>query len=336
MKRIMAVLLVAMLVLTTLSGCGGTSTEGNGEGETLVIRIGHAGSTASAYHQASVAFEEELEAATNGMVDVQVFPSNQLGSEKDMSEQVQLGTLEMVVSNCAPLGNFVTDIQIMDMPFLFHQGTLEQAHANLDGAFGQALMAAGAESGFKIFGFGEIGYKNITNNVRPVTGLADVKSLKIRTQETPILLEAYKAIEADPTAVAFGEVYTAIQTGVVDGYEGAYEPYCDIALYEIAPFISEVGIGYGAAGLCANLEWYNALPDDIKAALDVAAANWVTNQRDFIGQNNVNLKEKCIQEGCEILEVGDIDVQSFIDASQAVYDNHPEFDEYVKLIEGNN
>lgn len=343
MKKIFTWLLVLLLAFTMVAcGGGGTGETADGDSEetagdeVMVLRIGHAASTAAAYHLACLDFEKELEAATNGRIDVQVFPSNQLGSEKDMDEQLQLGTLEMAVSNCAPLGNFVTDIQIMDMPFLFQQGTLEQAHENLNGEFGQALMAAGEAAGIKIFGFGEIGYKNITNRNHPVKTVADIKSLKIRVQETPILIDVYKSIGADPTPVAFGEVYTAIQTGVVDGYEGSYEPYCDINLYEIAPYISEVGIGYGAAGLCASLEWYNSLDADLKAALDEAGANWVVNQRTYMGENTKKLKQKCIDEGTEIIETADIDVQSFIDASQAVWDKHPEFSDYYKLIKGNN
>ncbi len=134
-----------------------------------------------------------------------------------MIEGVQIGTVEMTVSSTSIFANFVPDVQVLDIPFLFRD--FNHAQAVLDGPIGKELLAKFDARGFKGLALGGIGFRQLTNSRRPVAGVDDVKGLKIRTQENPIHIQVWRALGAQPTPMAIPEVFTALQQGVMDGQE---------------------------------------------------------------------------------------------------------------------
>ncbi len=331
-KKVLALVLSVAMVFALVACGGDTTSEGENEGEVIVVRIGHPAGDISAYHQAAVIFEEEVEAASEGRVDVQVFPLGQLGSEREMGEAVQLGTQEMVISYVLPFGNFVPAVLTMEMPFLF--STRDQVYAAFDGELGDALVEACADAGFTAFGFGGYGFKNVSNNHQTVTSVSDMQGLKIRTQENEMILKLYELMGSDPTPMATSEVYGAIQTGVVDGYDGAYEAYVDFKLYEVAPKMTELKYAYASTVIAANTEWFTGLPEDIQAIITEGADNWVVNQREInrvAEEKSDGYIQTCLDNGCEIVTYDQVDIDSFKAATEEIYSMYPELAPYIEI-----
>src|SRR3712207_4819177 len=163
------------------------------------------------------AFAKEIEARTGGRYKIQNFYSSALGAERESVEAVQLGTLDLTLTSTGPLPNFVPEIAILDIPFLFRD--YAHARAVLDGPIGDELLKKFESKGIKALAWGENGFRHMTNSKRPINAPEDVKGLKMRTVENPVHIQAFKALGINPTPMAFSEVFTALQQGTVDGQE---------------------------------------------------------------------------------------------------------------------
>ena len=171
----------------------------------------------SHYGNAVDAFAKEVEARTAGRYKIQNFYAGALGAERESVEAVQLGTLDMVMTSTGPLPNFVPEVAILDIPFLFRD--YAHARAVLDGPIGQELLAKFEAKGLKPLAWGENGFRHMTNSKRDVKAPEDLKGLKMRTMENPVHIAAYKGFGIITTPMAFPEVFTALQQGTVDGQE---------------------------------------------------------------------------------------------------------------------
>ena len=171
----------------------------------------------SHYGVAIDAFAKEIEKRTSGRYIVQNFYSGALGAERESIEGVQLGTLDLTMTSTGPVPNFVPEVAILDIPFLFR----DYAHARgtLDGPIGQEMLQKFQSKGLVALAWGENGFRHMTNNKRPVNVPEDLKGLKMRTMENPIHIQAYKQFGILPTPMAFTEVFTALQQGTVDGQD---------------------------------------------------------------------------------------------------------------------
>jgi tripartite ATP-independent transporter DctP family solute receptor len=167
--------------------------------------------------EAVVTLAREVEKRTNGRIVIKNFFSGSLGGEREVMEAVQLGTQELGHNSTGPVPNFVPETAILDVPFLFR----DKAHARavLDGPIGQELLAKFESKGFKALAWTENGVRHMTNNKRSVNGPDDLKGLKMRTMENPVHVAAYKGLGIVTTPMAFPEVFTALQTGTIDGQE---------------------------------------------------------------------------------------------------------------------
>ena len=182
-----------------------------------ILNLGFVGRQTAPEGIALTAFAEEIKSKTNGRIEVRLHPGGALGGDREVLEGVQLGTIDLTVSSTSVIANFVPDLQILDIPFLFRD--FDHAQAVLDGPVGQEMLAKFKDRGFQGLAFGGIGFRQLTNSRRPVTGPDDVKGMKIRTQENQIHLMVWRALGALPTPMALPEVFTALQQGVVDGQE---------------------------------------------------------------------------------------------------------------------
>src|SRR5690606_429183 len=171
----------------------------------------------SHYGVAVDTFAAEVEKRTNGRYKIQNFYASALGNEREAIEAVQLGTLDMAMSSTGPVPNFVPELAILDIPFLFRD--YAHARATLDGPIGQEMLKKFEPIGIKALAWGENGFRHMTNSQRPVRTPEDLKGLKMRTMENPIHMQAYKGFGIIPTPMAISEVFTALQQGTVDGQE---------------------------------------------------------------------------------------------------------------------
>src|SRR5438874_3285384 len=241
------------------------------------LKINIAVAQNSHYGVAIDTFAREVERRTNGRYKVQTFYSAALGAERESVEGVQLGTLDLTLTSTGPLPNFVPEVAILDIPFLF--GDYAHARAVLDGPIGQALLAKFPSKGMVGLAWGENGFRHMTKSKRPVNGPDDMRGLKMRTMENPIHIEAYRQFGILPTPMAFTEVFTALQQGTVDGQENPLSVIEAAKLDQVQKYLTLTGHVYSPAVFLMNKTRWDALSDaDKQAFLDAAKEGVKTNR----------------------------------------------------------
>ena len=212
---------------------------------------------------------QEVEKGTKGRIIIKNFFSGSLGGERESIESVQLGTQELTGTSTGPIPNFVPAVKILDIPFLFR----DKAHARavLDGPIGQALLKEFDSKGFKALAWSENGVRHMTNNKRPINLPDDLKGLKMRTMENPVHVAAYKGFGIITTPMAFPEVFTALQQGVVDGQENPLSVIMAAKFEQVQKFMTLTAHVYSPALLLMNKAAFDKLsPADQKVFLDAA------------------------------------------------------------------
>src|SRR5438874_11955479 len=231
----------------------------------------------SHYGVAIDAFAREVEKRTNGRYKIQNFYAGALGAERESIEGIQLGTLDLTMTSTGPVPNFVPEVAILDIPFLFRD--YAQARAVLDGPIGQDLLKKFDAKGIKALAWGENGFRHMTNNKHPVNTPDDLKGLKMRTMENPIHIEAYRQFGILPTPMAFTEVFTALQQGTVDGQENPLSVIEAAKLDQVQKYLTLTGHVYSPAVFLMNKARWDALSDaDKQAFLDAAKEGVKTNR----------------------------------------------------------
>ena len=190
----------------------------NGQGESSGPRVFKIGSGLPESHYSTQSYyllEEYVEAQTNGAIDVQVFPGNQLRDDKEVIELMQQGIVQMNPTGTSAMSNFEKSFSLFSSPYLFKNQ--EDVDRLLEGEFGEKLLLTLEKSGLKGLGFGVMGFTNISNSKRPIVDAEDLEGLKLRCVQNPLLLDFYRAVGANPVPMSFSELFSAMQQGVVDG-----------------------------------------------------------------------------------------------------------------------
>lgn len=248
------------LVLAGLSGAVSA--------QEFTARIGHLESPQQSRHVHIERVAEMVSERTGGAVAFQIFPSGQLGTQREMTEAVQLGTLEATVSPAAFLGGFNPAISILDIPFLLPSDE-ETAQKLRGGAFGEALLATFADRGVTGVALWPNGRKNMTSN-KPLDDLTALSGQKFRTMDSKILIEQFEALGASAIALPFGELYTSLQTGVVDGQENPLDTIDKIKFYEVQDYLVLTEHGAMEDVVLFNPAWWNSLPEEYRGIITEA------------------------------------------------------------------
>lgn len=231
----------------------------------------------SHYGVAIDTFAKEVDARTGGRYKVQTFYAGALGAERESVEGVQLGTLDLTLTSTGPIPNFVPEVAILDIPFLFRD--YAHARAVLDGPIGQEMLQKFQAKGIVAIAWAENGFRHMTNSKRPVNAPDDLKGLKMRTMENPIHIQAYKQFGILPTPMAFTEVYTALQQGTVDGQENPLSVITSAKLDQVQKNLSLTGHVYSPAVILMNKAQWDRLSPADKAAFVAAAKEAVKANR---------------------------------------------------------
>lgn len=224
------------------------------------LSLGHALGPGSHYSVGAVAFKETLERLSDGRFLVEEHPSSALGGERDMIEGLQIGSVDLVITSTGPLGNFVPEVLVLDLPFLFRD--YGHARRTLDGEIGQELLAAIDENDLVGLAWSENGFRHVTNSVRPVATPADLAGLKLRTMENRVHMQAFEALGAAPTPMAWPEVFPALQQRVVDGQENPITVITAANLDEVQGYLSLTGHVYSPAAVLASPLVLEGLTDE--------------------------------------------------------------------------
>lgn len=306
--------LAAVLFLAAAS-----STAAMAQGAT-VLKMGYALGPDSHYGVGAKAFADKLTELTKGRYSIQHFPNSALGGEREMIEQVQLGTLDLVSTSTGPVSNFVPEVGITDIPFLFKSP--QHARAVLDGPIGADLLGKFPSHGLVALGWGEQGFRDLTNSKRQVATPEDLKGLKIRTMENPVHIEAFKVLGALPTPMAWPEVIPALQQHTIDGQENPISVIVSAKLSQVQKYLSLTRHVYSPTlFIMAPKDWNALSAEDKKAFLGAAEAGKVA-MRKYVD----DVEERGVAE----LRKQGMQVDTEIDASKFQAQLAPAYAQYAK------
>ena len=203
----------------------------------ITIKIGHVQPETDGMHKQWVFFKEQIEKRSKGEILVDIHPNGELGFDRELTEATQMGELPMTTATTSPVASFVPDLFILDVPFSFNDR--KAVWDALDGELGIHLEKKMLEKGLVNLGFIENGFRNTTNNKRPIRKPEDLKGVKIRTMENPIHLVAWRELGANPTPMSYGEVFTALQQGTIDGQENPYAQISHMKFFEVQKYCTD-------------------------------------------------------------------------------------------------
>ena len=269
----------------------------------------------SHYGVAVDTFAAEIEKRTGGRYKIQNFYASALGNEREAIEAVQLGTLDMAMSSTGPVPNFVPELAILDIPFLFRD--YAHARSTLDGPIGQEMLKKFEPVGIKALAWGENGFRHMTNSKHAVRTPEDLKGLKLRTMENPTHMQAYKGFGIIPTPMAISEVFTALQQGTVDGQENPISVIQSWKFDQVQKHLTLTGHVYSPAFIMMNKGLWDGLSDSDKQHFLDAAKVAVKANRDRIDADEKNGVAYLRSKGMEVID--DVDRTKFQEALAPVF-----------------
>lgn len=263
------------------------------------IRISHATPATSHYGVGTQTFCAEIEKRTSNRYKCQIQPN--VGDERASIEAVQLGTLDATNTSTGPVSNFVPEVGIVDIPFLFR----DYAHARgvLDGPIGQDLLAKFTAKGLVGLAWTENGFRHMTNSKRAILKPDDVKGLKVRTMQNPVHIQAFQSIGVQPTPMAFSELFTALQQGVVDGQENPIPVILSAKFSQVQKHLSLTGHVYSPAVLILSPKLWGSLNDADKASFREAARIAAAAQRKKVNDDEASGIDQLKKEGVTVSNV---------------------------------
>ncbi|AFL50806.1 tripartite ATP-independent transporter DctP family solute receptor [Sinorhizobium fredii] len=261
-------------------------------------------------------FAELVNEKSGGKIEVKLFPGGTLGGDVQTVSALQGGVVEMTVLNAGILANNVKQFGVVDLPFLFNSG--EEADKVMDGPFGESLLKLLPDTGLVGLGYWELGFRNLTNNRHPVTKLDDIKGLKIRTIQSPIPLELFNTLGANAVPLPYTELYTALETGTVDGQENPAANILNAKFYEVQKYMTLTRHQYNPQIVLVSKKFWDGLNDEEKAVLQSAATEARDFQRKVSREQDAKAIEEIKKTGMEISELSPEEMQKLRDAVKPV------------------
>ncbi|WP_313164068.1 TRAP transporter substrate-binding protein [Sedimentibacter sp.] len=244
----LSIILVILMVLGTACGGGGNASQpannnnqasnNQPSGKATVIKLAHMSPELpdDAYHMFALRYKEAIESKTNGRFEVELYPAGVLGKDRELAEGLQYGTVDLAVITSSPMGNFVPAFQTLDLPFLFD--SWEHVYRFLESDAAEELYKETESAGIITFGLIARGPRSVTNSGKAIESVEGLKGMKIRVIESSIFVDTFTALGAAPQAMSWGEVFTALQQGTIDGHENSIATINNERVYEVQDNVS--------------------------------------------------------------------------------------------------
>ena len=317
-RRILATGLA--LAAFALAGCSGeqkgTQPATTATNQKLVIKVGHAATESNTGHKGLVEFNRLLGEKTGGRISLEIYPNSQLGSERELIEAVQLGSVGMTFVSSAPLGGFKKVFFALDLPFVFKDRPT--VYKVLDGEPGQYLLKSLQDINIQGLGFWENGFRQLSNSKVAVKTPDDLKGIKMRTMENEVHLAAWKELGANPAPLAFGELFTALQQGTFDAQETPINLFRDMKFFEVQKFITKTGHLYSPFVILMSKPLYDGLSEADKQAMAEAFEAAKAYQRDLAQKSDAEAEAQ--MTGITFTELSDAEKEAFRAKMGPVYD----------------
>jgi len=265
------------------------------------IKASHGSPLGSAPDEGWKKFKELIEARSGGDIAVRIYPNNQLGPDRETTESVQLGNLHMACPSSSILAPFSKDVFVLDLFFLFKDR--DMAYRVLDGEPGKTILKSLEKSRLKGLGYMENGFRNLSNSKRPVRTPDDIAGLKIRVMENPLHIAAWKALNANPTPMAFTELFTAMQQGTVDGQENPLELIFVQRFHEIQKYITLTGHVYTPYVVVMHKPFFDGLSPEYQKLVQECMDEAIAVQRAKAKELDEVAKKEIAASGTQITEL---------------------------------
>jgi len=310
MKKLTVILLMAVIVISLCSLMVSAQAK-------YVLKFNHVLSPNEPYHQGFLNWAERVKERTNGGLEIQVFHSAQLGVEEDIIEQIRQGVNVGQNTDSARLGNYVPGIAVMNGPYFVNSiedvvklsqlPTVKQWNEELATKYGLKVLSFNWVQGFRHF---------MTN--KPIRSPEDLKGLRIRTPPAPIWQESVRALGAVPTAINFGEIYTALQQKAVDGAELVYANIFGANLFEVLKYVSETKHFLLINFEVVSAKWFDSLPEEYQKIL-VEECDRAGLETSYGMEEGIpDFRKRAVEKGMTIIQ--DVDIEAFKEAGKAAYE----------------
>ncbi|APX14012.1 TRAP transporter substrate-binding protein [Tateyamaria omphalii] len=287
----------------------------------LTLRFGHVGNPGSLFEASADAFAECANGKLGDRAEVQTFGASQLGKDRELLQKLKLGQVDFslpssVMSSVAP------EFGVFEMPYIVQ----DRDHMRrIQSELGDVFQEAAQSQGYRIIGYFENGFRHITNNTRPINTPEDLQGIKLRTPNGEWRVKMFQLYGANPTPMAFSEVFTALQTKVIDGQENPYAQIASAKFQEVQEYLSITGHVYTPGYVLVSERRWQQLPEDVRADLEACG----TETQDFVYDHAAKLEVELLNViKAAGVQVNEADNQAFIEASTAIYD------EFASTVDG--
>ena len=339
MKKLIALLLCAAMCLA-LTACGSSAAQESEKTEpvqttesaaepaapaeeevkTIVFKAAQESDAQNSYGAGLEKLAELVEEKSGGRYKLEVYHAGQLGTEAELIEGVTMGTVDICCVTTSSIVNFLPDFGVFDLPFMFED--LSSAYKVLDGEVGQNYLDMIGDVNAVGLRFWANGFRSTCNKVGPIETAADFAGIKMRTMNNAIHIAAFEAMDAIATPMAYGEVYTSIQQGVVDGMEAPLQTIYSSAFYEVAPYVSVTEHVYSSSLLLMSEKARNSIPEEDWAIFEEAINEATVYQKQYTEDKCDEGVQAMIDAGCEVNYIDD--KSSFVDAVSGMYSEYYE------------
>ncbi len=335
MKRTICILL-ALVMVFALCACGnsaapaasnepagnqgGNEVQNDTPAEKIVIKAGHHTATDSTFNYGFEAFKAAIEELSGGSMVVEIYPAGQLGDQTELIQQLQTGTVQMAITSCADLANFAPNVGVLDVPYMFQ--TKQQAWNAMDGEVGDYFSDYIKENvGVYTCGYWSGGTRSVFSSKGAINTVEDMKGLKIRTQPADVHVNSFTAMGATVTPIAYTELYSALQQGVVDAAENDPSNYYSMKFYEVCKYYSltEHIQQVASSIVLVSPSFYDSLTEEQRGWFDEACAIAQADQRQFVEDGAAEYIKKLEDEG---VVVNEVDKESFMTAMEPFYESY--------------
>lgn len=322
------VLVILALITSSTMAIHGTLMTSKQQQGVIVLRLAENLAETNPVTVAMHKFSALVAEKTKGKVLVRVHASGQLGQQVETIEQTRLGIIDFTRTNAVVMANVSPSIGVLNLPYIFRD--YQHKYQVLDGDIGRDIRNELHDVGLMSFDFLESGVRSFyTRAEHPITSIEDMKGLKIRVQPAQIMIRMIELLGAVPTPMNYGEVYSSLSQGVVDGAENDYVSYSTSGHFEVAGNYVEDGHMSPPAMLLMNLKKFKSLPEEFQQAISEAASETAIYERQLMYQANQDAKAMLLAKGVSITS---IDNSEFRKAMQPIYDEFPMYRTYIERI----
>ena len=317
-RRVISLAIVSVMLLG-LAACGSTGKPGPAASskpdssksgtpapapaDAVKIRFGHSGTEEHQYHVFAAKFKEIVEQESAGRITVEIFPNAVLGNDLEMIEGMLMGQQEMFVGSSTT--SWVPETAVTDMPFLYRD--YDHAYSCYDGFLFDELGSRFEDNGMTLLGYVAIGWRNISNNVKPIQSVNDLKGMKIRVPDMEVYSATFKAMGATTVTVSLNELYMALQQSVTDGQDNPASTFWAQSFHEVQKYVTLTHHMLGTNFVLMNSEWLNKLSSEDQELIKNAAKQAQEHQRDYLSNVEDELVENIRQAGVQVNEPEDIE-----------------------------